>query len=729
MKRTLEGSLGDDSPKRNPWLEDDLGYAPFAEHIWRLVADTSAANGYVIGLHGLWGSGKSTIINFVLAHLQKNNAERLDSPITHIDFRPWIVSGHHDMIAAFFKVVTESLGPDEGRLKRLSKKSVRAVRGATDGIIDSAAKVAIFSDPTAGAAASAAGALAKNSLRTVIERFLAEPSLQKAYEDLKSRIRESNRRFLVTIDDIDRLEVDEIKTIMQMVKSVGQLPNVTYLLAYDREIVWNALRPKWRQHGPQYTEKIVQQEMGMPKPRRSSLLSMLNSAVGFISDTEDSSIRWHFIVVDGLYRWLKSPRDVIRLSNSVRFAWLALEDEIDPQDLLAMEGLRLFDPRAFDWLRNHRDLLFHGGRFYLASEGSKEEAAAELHSQIKHDREQVLELISALFPHTAKLIEGKNRIVDETQDEVAKRRGIGGEAGYDAYFGLQPSVDAIPKRVVDAVLAKLDDADYIETVIRSYLAKKDGDRKSMVGKLLSELLAQYRVNPPVPATSEMLDALFRVIPDLLELDNERELYQPPVRLQAEHIIAQLLGQWGEKEAGQRLLAEFEKECTLSFLANVYVDRGNELGIFPSRVHERPLVSLESFDRMGVILADKIRSAAETGALENASSLFHITKAWAHLDSPSVVKRWLNCHAAKSPEFMRKIGRTLLMHSSNGNRKHYTMHYRPEGDLYDSEVLIEAGTKHLARHDLTQDQRDVITEVIRGFKAIVAADATEGDSSA
>lgn len=73
-------------------------------------------NGYVIGLHGEWGSGKSTALNFVKAFLEKHNQEAAsdDERIAVIEFRPWIVSGHQDLIAAFFKVMSESLATKAG---------------------------------------------------------------------------------------------------------------------------------------------------------------------------------------------------------------------------------------------------------------------------------------------------------------------------------------------------------------------------------------------------------------------------------------------------------------------------------------------------------------------------------------------------------------------------------------------------------------------------------------
>lgn len=56
-------------------------------------------------------------------------------------------------------------------------------------------------------------------------------------------------------------------------------------------------------------------------------------------------------------RWIARPGDVARLSNALNFSWAALEGEIDAQDLLAMESLRLFDPIGPYLERFHYRLL------------------------------------------------------------------------------------------------------------------------------------------------------------------------------------------------------------------------------------------------------------------------------------------------------------------------------------------------------------------------------------
>src|SRR5258707_10253799 len=161
---------------------------------------------------------------------------------------------------------------------------------------------------------------------------------------------------------------DENRSILQMGKTVGRLPNVLYLLAYDRNKVWEALDESIapERDGPNFCEKIVQQEIELPRPAKEDLLAILDSEVAFLSGPAPNNMRWHYLVRDGMRRWIRHPRDVQRLANAVRFSWPALEGEIDPQDLLIMEGLRLFDERVFYWVKWNRDWLFNEGRYFMA---------------------------------------------------------------------------------------------------------------------------------------------------------------------------------------------------------------------------------------------------------------------------------------------------------------------------------------------------------------------------
>ena len=718
-------TLGDDLPKQNPWREDKLGYAPFAERVAKVIINLTASNGYVIGLHGKWGSGKSTAINFVLEHIKKHNAENEDRQVIHIDFRPWIVSGHQDLIVAFFKILSERLGPKDSGLKRRWRQTLQYISGTTDNLVDAAATVAITVDPSGGVATGFVGNLTKKSVNSLLGRFLEDPSLQLAYEDLNLQLARSGKRFLVTIDDIDRLNDKDVKAIMQLVKSIGQLPNVVYLLAYDREIVWNALDQGKNRAGPRFAEKIVQQEIELPKPTRNALLTILDRNISFLVGSSEDNTRWYGIVRDGIHRWIRSPRDIVRLSNAVKFSWSALQNEIDPQDLLAVEGLRLFDEGAFNWVRDNRDFLFSQGRFMLPQDEVRTAAVGGLKARIPEEiQPQVLRIISLLFPQSSKLLEGRQSFDGEVFIEVQKRRGIGSEAGYDAYFGMHPSSDMISKVIVNDFMSRLENVDEIETIICSYMKAKNSRGELMVAKLLEELLVQYRARVPARPTQALLDALFRVGGEIIAIEKNDELFVLSPGAQIGFLIRCMLELWGIALAGKRLIEAFEKGSSPAFLADVYVDRGRELGVFKSDTSVSPLISEDDFNRLGKILLDKIQAAAKDETLKDAPFYFDIARSWAKLDKPETVRLWLATGMTESAKFLAKVGRGLVSYALGTAERRYTMRDRPEDDLYDLRTVVDAGMKHLQGSDLSKDERNLITELVRGSKKILSVQSSE-----
>lgn len=721
---TSKHVLGDDLPKQNPWVHDRLNYAPFAARIAKVITSLTAPNGYVIGIHGQWGTGKSTVINFILAYLNKHNTEHRDDQVIHIDFRPWIVSGHQDLITAFFKILSERLGPKDNRWVRFWRQTFRFVHGTTDNLVDAAATVALTVDPT-GAAAGFGANVAKKSVNALLGRFLEDPSLQAAYESLKEQLGRSEKRFLVTIDDIDRLEDENVQAIMQMVKSIGRLPNVVYVLSYDRDIVWDALDQKINRTGPRFAEKIVQQEIELPRPSRNALLAILDEEIAFLTGDTPNNSRWHYLIRDGINRWIRSPRDVVRLSNAVKFSWPAMEGEIDPQDLLGMEGLRLFDQGAFAWIRDNRDFLFTEGRFVMSNDEVKTEAADGLKARIPADRmSQVLRILTILFPQAGKWFEGKDFHSDESFIETTRRRGVGSEAGYDTYFGLHPSSDAIPKVVINDLMSKLDNADDCERIIRAYLGRTNSRGELMIAKLLDELRVQFREPRAAMPQQGLLEALFRVGEEIISIDRDAGMFELSPRAQLMFLVRNMLEQWGREGAGSHLIEAFEKATSVVFQAEQFMDRGRELRAFKSDSSEAPTITPEAFTKLGEVLLVKLEQAEADGTLADAAYYFSIVRAWAHLAGADQPKQWLAEGMLESATFMAKAARGLVSYRLGTPIRHYTMRDNPDQDLFDLDVLLEAGRKHLASADLTDDQRDILTAIVRGAENLKQGRSSE-----
>ena len=728
MSTSKSRKFSDDAPKKSP-SDDRLNYAPFAQRIANAIVGLDAPGGYVIGLHGKWGSGKSTVLNFVREYLAEHNATNDENRITVIDFRPWLITGDHDLIAAYFKVLSESL--DNATKEKWWRAPSRLFRKDRSRLLaDAATKTSLaVLDPSGTALVSKLALTAVSAASQLSKQMHESPSLQKAYKELHEKLRDSDRRFLVLIDDIDRLRDEDAKLIMQMVKSVGQLPNVIYLLTYDREIVWNTLGHQPTRTEPSFAEKIVQQELQLPIPSQTSLLKMLYEELSFLLEGTENSLRWEHIRQDGLRRWIQSPRDVVRLSNAVKFTWPALEGEIDPQDLLAMEGLRLFDFRVFEWLSNHRDYLFTKGRFQLAKEGLVAQTISILEDTVpKAKWPQIRELLIQLFPQMSKGLNETVLVSSLDSNEVRKRRGIGSEAGFDSYFGLYPSPDAIPPAVVNGIVSGIKTAETMEAYLRDCVRRKNSQDEPLIEELLDELSIRFRGLNPARPSQALLDALFAVGEEIADMD-----YRPGAggrypRLQIDLLIREMLCRWGPSESGMRLIDAFEKVESPAFLADIYVSRGCELGVFPADSREHCPITKDDFDKLGRILMAKIRSALNDKSLDQAPYYYNVARAWGHLASPDEPKSWLMEGVVRSGEFMAKTCLALVIDIVGGMGRHkFEAKDFIDPKLYDIETLLAAARAHQNSDALDDDSRYRIGAVALGCESQIANKNPSGEN--
>ena len=705
----------DDAPKLNPDKDDRLQVATYAERIARTIAAMEAPNGYTIGLHGAWGSGKSTILNFVTAYVERINDSSTVPPILHIPFRPWLISGHNNLVAVFFKILFEHLSPKSTRRLAFWQARSSLINDTSASLIDALATVATVLDPSVGIASRIGGNVTKKFVPYVVNYFKTEPSLQAAYIELSHQLRESKLRFLVTIDDIDRLEPADIRCIMRMVKSVGQLPNVVYLLAYDRKIVWDALDRDIDRMGPAFAEKIIQQELEMPSPNSNSLLRMLDGDIAFVLAETSNSHRWQVLLRDGVHRWIRTPRDVVRLSNALKFAWPTLRSEFDPQDLIGMEGLRLFDSDAYEWLRNSRDFLFSEGRFVLAQDELKKEALEALKRSIPGgERHQVLEVISMMFPQVGALDDDIFDFAHDTHEEIVRRRGIGCQVGYDTYFSLRPSEDAIPVSVLEHVMLSKTKKEDIVAVFRKYIEMKDTRGTSLVSELLEELRIRYLPNDAPKPNDNLLQALFDVGEDVIAIEGRSRSTELPASSLMDFVIYNLLTRWGVEEAGEQLLKAFEDCRSVCFLSSVFVSRGMELKVFGSSGAESPCITREVFEKLGEILLKKTKTAYGDDTLSDAPFVYGIARAWAYLECADVVREWLIREANRSAVFMGKLSIGLVAYSVEFDGKDYKMMELPREDYLDLEGILSAARRHSNSLELGEDERRRIVAVVGGL---------------
>jgi predicted KAP-like P-loop ATPase len=465
-----------DKPISEP-SEDRFGINPFARALALSIRRLASPEGTVVALNGPWGSGKSSAVNLILHHLK----DAIDAEeIVAINFACWWFRGEEKLALAFFRELYSGLGPKLGKrfkkvLPKLGARLLRAGSVVGPGI-----------DLAGGAGAGTVAAGAMNWLSGFVQQ---NDSVEKLHAELAGTLAEQERRFLIVIDDIDRLAPDEALLMFRLVKSVGRLPNVVYLLVFDRQLAEAIVAERYPTEGPHYLEKIIQAGFDIPEPRRDDLRQQLLEQVGAIcgSPGPDDVVRFMNVFYDVVAPEIRTPRDLIRLANGLAVTWPAVGAEVDRADFVGLEVLRLLRPSVYRALRANKDRLI--GTTQSGMHRSQQEQRGEydkilLDTIDPRDQERLRRGLMRLFPRLEAI--WSNMHYSDDSEWSRQRRVCAGDH-FDSYFRFSIGDDILPRSEIDQLVAQAADQAFITRSLRKALTVTRSGGGTKAALILDEL--------------------------------------------------------------------------------------------------------------------------------------------------------------------------------------------------------------------------------------------------
>jgi energy-coupling factor transporter ATP-binding protein EcfA2 len=327
--------------------EDFFAVRALAENLSKSFASTTTMSpeSEVWSLLGPWGSGKSTIVEYISNLLEDKHKHDLRV----VRFEPWLLQDTHDLYSEFLSLLASA------RNDRRATKIIRRLKRSTDKTPDmpgigTALKVLVSFRTISN----------EEAYRRLRSIFKSNSSLGPFRIRLPQQMHALKRhRILVVIDDIDRLGKDEILTVMKLVKVVGNLHGVDYLLCYDEEIVHRVLAQthlETEDRAKQYMKKIVQHEVFVPETKNSKdgFHNYLHSNKNF----RLLGLRGDEIVEKYAEKLLVTPRDLSRYASGFDEAVHALGEEpkskVNLHELAMIELIRVVDRDLYRYILNHR---------------------------------------------------------------------------------------------------------------------------------------------------------------------------------------------------------------------------------------------------------------------------------------------------------------------------------------------------------------------------------------
>ncbi len=485
--------------------EDRLGRVPLADAIAAHIAGTDPEAGVVFGMTGPWGSGKTSLLRMAKEALEEDHGGFLV-----LWFNPWLFTGTEHLMGVFFTELAAQLSDQSDAEWDELGASMQAF-GATLSRLRTV--------PVAGGFAAAGGGTLSaggGRVRGAADEGASLYERRRRLEEALRRVGEKNgRRLVIIVDDLDRLRRQEIRDLVALVKLNADLPNLHFVLAYDRGRVEQALG-ETEGDGRAYLEKIVQVAYDVPKSLEVDLSQELIDAIDEALRHADTTgpfddHRFGSILRGIILPLIGSVRDVRRYANVLPVALQVIGDEVALEDVLALEAIRVLLPEAFAALASSEEALTtpHDqlGVTHRSSDPRAEEARAKVETFIRSggDKEAVTrDARERLFP--ASLWMKNNHYGSDWQKIWSKGRLVAHPRVLGFYLEKRLPEGVLPAREVQKLFEALGDGKRL----RDLLDAMDPDTLEHALERLEDFEDDYRPEDAEKAVPMLLNQMPRL---------------------------------------------------------------------------------------------------------------------------------------------------------------------------------------------------------------------------
>lgn len=681
MSGESQSELRDDQPLEST-ENDRLGYSFFAEELAETITSRTPSDGYTIGVYGPWGSGKSTILNFV-----ENELKDTDSAPAVVRFNPWWFSGRGDLVEKFLTEMGAQLESEEGfpdirsNLADLSSALSEVPFGAMTGV-------------PAGQGFAA------------LHRLLQQEGegIDELKEEIHTELNESDGKIVVIIDDIDRLTPSEITLMFQLIKSIADFPNVVYVLAFEQEVVVNALKKEGNfRDGKRYLQKIVQLPLHIPKQKEGALESLL---LDQLADTPGDHIveenRWNSLLDSGVLPLLDTPREVVRLANTVDVMSASVGNEINFIDLVGLEALRVFHEEVYFEIKSSPS-RFVGHRTAGRRKSKDPDQYEDLLSDLDTNREPVESILKTLFPMVRDNLNNRSSAF-ENWDQMRVDKRICHRERLPVYFRLTIPDGEVSSTEMGTILSNIGDEEFLVEKIEEALEETGvvgGSKANTIIRRLSDRVDEIQDSQ----RQSVVNAIFVTGDDLVqtsEVNHNREV-------QRTMFFVRNMALKLDKSDRLDLLSEGIQNGNSPYLASRFIElllrEHGEYDADPSPEADQ-LLEMEDIDELKSIVVRTVSESAATGDLIDVPWLKRPLEQWRDWGNPEEPEEWLHESVNDDFSLIEFIDAMSFVSTVNWTE---TLFYVDPQWLYEwiDQDEIEDELYDLDQQDLTEQEEEVV----------------------
>lgn len=687
-----------DRPLNDP-KKDELGFVETAAKLAPAVLSSLDTDSIVIGIEGEWGSGKTTLANYLLKEVK----EQANCPIEVIYISPWLSGDSDTLVNSLLQAIAVAIEEkyviadqlEDGKsqrwmirwqyrfrstrrwankkkqtqfIKLLAKYARKTARAASP--LLTAGEVLLPGTSIAAGKALDAGA---NAFENLTESATAA-TLKK---QIASQLKRVNCSFIVLIDDLDRLEPALAVEVIRLVRSVADFPNILYIMCYDRAVLAHALEVGLNvTDGYRFLRKIVQQTFSIPLPEPFDLrLALIDKSISFfgnfhhrtLTENESNEIR------TAINEWgygLRTPRDVKMVMNAISFSYPPVSDNVYYPDMCRLQLIKVVHPSVYEWLESYLSeysvMVTGDGRI------GKEERDLTAKKLLKifpdkddPDSSKSPWRIQQLVPGVDMVGLAKRhefvfqRVYERTLVELSKEKRLGSPYHYRYYFALSGPRTVLSDTDLNTLLcaAKAGTAPTHKALSELY-ARPRRLGGNWLSQLFDRLNRTFITSLDGPQLESLLPSIANLMDDVLRVEPIGRMLRSTLADNASTVIGLLYREWRSREqdyADEAMIKLITTTSSVNWLVGEFfrAELFNH-GLVDSaraRPEEQWLLPKTVFEHVLPIVKSRAFKYAEQTGINQFPDLPGFVFGWSNLSGNEIVRGWVSRQIQTDEDFV------------------------------------------------------------------------------
>jgi hypothetical protein len=426
----------DDSPIQMG-SEDQYGRIKLVNMLAHIINEKSKTHHrcFTIGIYGSWGEGKTSVLN-----LLKEKFNGIEN-VCQCSFNPWMLSDQESIMQEFFVVLQHSLNIDN--LQQVIDK-IKQYGGIISYVVRG---IGHLLDATVLPGASLVATSTANQIDKVRDIFPDRKPLKEQKEEINTALKASDIHIIVYIDDLDRLDKDEMRIVFRLIRQVADFDNVIYVIAMDHDMVTRSLDAFYEgdgnaNAGQAFLEKIIQMPILLPRIKPNVLRQYATQKLIDILPDQESLAE----VLTYLCTLFNTKREWNRYLNQLSVVIEFGARELNMFDVCLIEAIKVFDPKVYAMIGQSKYALCSklevnmGHQIPFVDEETTDIREEILNAVVPNKRNVVKSIIKQLFPQS---------LVNEKEKHITKR--ICSKHYFDKYFVLDVLDDSISDEQIETL--------------------------------------------------------------------------------------------------------------------------------------------------------------------------------------------------------------------------------------------------------------------------------------